>query len=82
MCYDKAGNKSNEANTSILIDTNNPTITYSIQNQTVGSNNYYKGLTLKADVKDNLSGISSIKYCQGEGDCTPGTTAMVVSVSL
>ena len=75
MCYDKAGNKSNEANTSVLIDTNNPTITYSIQNQTVGSNNYYKGLTLKADVKDNLSGISSIKYCQGEGDCTPGTTA-------
>ena len=75
MCYDKAGNKSNEANTSVLIDTNNPTITYSIQNQAVGSNSYYKGLTLKADVKDNLSGISSIKYCQGEGDCTPGTTA-------
>lgn len=75
MCYDKAGNKSNEANTNVLIDTNNPTITYSIQKQTAGSNSYYKGLTLKVDVKDNLSGISSIKYCQGEGDCTPGTTA-------
>ena len=67
MCYDKAGNKSNEANTSILIDTNNPTITYSIQNQTVGSNNYYKGLTLKADVKDNLSGYLLLNIVKEKG---------------
>ena len=74
-CYDKAGNKSNEVTTSVMIDKDKPTIRYSIVSQTAGANGYYKNITLKANVSDALSGISSIKYCEGENDCNPTTNA-------
>lgn len=74
-CYDKAGNKSNEVTTNVMIDKDKPTIRYSVTNQTAGSNGYYKNITLKANVSDALSGISSIKYCEGENDCNPTTNA-------
>ncbi len=74
-CYDKAGNKSNEVTTNVMIDKDKPTIHYSVASQTAGSNGYYKNITLKANVSDALSGISSIKYCEGENDCNPTTNA-------
>ena len=74
-CYDKAGNKSNEVTTNVMIDKDKPTIRYSVASQTAGSNGYYKNITLKANVSDALSGISSIKYCEGENDCNPTTNA-------
>ena len=74
-CYDKAGNKSNEVTTNVMIDKDKPTIHYSVASQTAGSNGYYKNITLKGNVSDALSGISSIKYCEGENDCNPTTNA-------
>ncbi len=74
-CYDKAGNKSNEVTTNVMIDKDKPIIRYSAASQTAGSNGYYKNITLKVNVSDALSGISSIKYCEGENDCNPTTNA-------
>ncbi len=73
ICYDKAGNKSNEVTTNVLIDKDKPSLSYSVTSQTIASNGYYKAITLRANVSDALSGISSIKYCEGENDCNPTT---------
>ncbi len=82
ICYDKAGNKSNEASTNIKIDKELPNINFVETNKTNGENGWYKAISLKVDVKDNLSGVNSFKYCVTNSNCTPninvtGTTKTI-----
>ena len=73
---DNAGNASTvTCSSTYKVDVNDPSITWAVNtaNSTSGSNGWYKALTLKATITEAHSGISSIKYCTGTADCTPGT---------
>ena len=84
VCYDKAGNRSNEATTNIKIDKENPNVSFTETNKTAGENGWYKALSIKMDVKDTLSGLSNFKYCVTNSNCTPNinVTGSTKTVSL
>ncbi len=75
---DNAGNVSNIESTVLKIDRTNPTVSWSINSSTTGSNSWYKALSLKATLSDSQSGVASAKYCTTTSTtCTPGTTATI-----
>ena len=76
---DKSGNISENTCSSLYyVDTNNPGATWSIGSSTSGSNGWYKSMTLRANVTDNGSGVSSVKYCVTTSNtCTPNQNATI-----
>ena len=74
VCYDVAGNSSNEVSTNVKIDKTGPTISYAVASSTAGTSGWYKKLQLKVTLADSKSGVSSAKYCTTtSSSCTPTT---------
>ena len=74
VCYDVAGNSSNEVSTNVKIDKTGPTISYAVASSTAGTSGWYKKLQLKVTLADSKSGVSSAKYCTTtNSSCTPTT---------
>ncbi len=74
VCYDSAGNSSNEVSTNVKIDKTGPTISYAVASSTAGTSGWYKKLLLKVTLADSKSGVSSAKYCTTtNSSCTPTT---------
>ncbi len=74
VCYDAAGNSSNEVSTNVKIDKTGPTISYAVVSSTAGTSGWYKKLQLKVTLADSKSGVSSAKYCTTtSSSCTPTT---------
>ena len=64
-------------------DTTVPNSSFTIGSNTAGSNNWYKALSIKINVSDTGSGVSSAKYCTTTGStCTPGTNATISNNSF
>ena len=81
---DKAGNVSEiYCSSAYKVDEINPSASVSINSNTSGSNGWYKALSIKANLSDNHSGISSAKYCITTGStCTPSTKASISNNSF
>lgn len=51
---------------------------FAINSQTAGSNGWYQALSLKVNLSDEHSGVSSAKYCvTTSSTCTPSTAASI-----
>ena len=60
---DKVGNVSNVAcSTAYKVDSNLPSISFSVASSTAGNNGWYKALSMKGNLSDSHSGIASAKY--------------------
>ncbi len=72
---DKLGN-TNEvwASEKYKVDTSDPTISFELGTRQEGEGGWYKSLKIKVIGGDVGSGISTIKYCTGESECTPNKT--------
>ena len=81
---DKVGNVSNVAcSTAYKVDSNLPSISFSVASSTAGNNGWYKALLMKGNLSDSHSGIASAKYCVTTGSsCTPNTNASVSNNSF
>lgn len=81
---DKVGNVSNvTCSTAYKVDSNLPSISFSVASSTAGNNGWYKTLTMRGNLSDSHSGIASAKYCVTTGSsCTPNTNASVSNNSF
>ncbi len=69
-CYDNAGNKSEEKNFAIQIDKTEPTVESVVAEPDEWTNGEVK---ISGEVSDNLSGVKTVHYRQGQGETKTAT---------